>query len=885
MPKQDLAYFGPFATETYTKKYSQLIGRGKKRRKEHWKDIARRVPNKVYSAVDAERPLVNGTVALVRDRILMPGGRYLYGAGRDFHQTNNCFLFRAEDSREGWASLMQKITLSLMTGGGIGVHYGRIREEGAPIRRTGGVCTGPLALMEMVNESGRHIMQGGSRRSAIWAGLPWGHPDIMKFVRMKDWSPEVRALKAKDFNFPARMDGTNISVCLDDTFFKAYGDQEHPKHALAHAVFWETIERMLKTGEPGFSVNIGKDSKEILRNAPVASGTYVLLKSGYSKVGDIVDEAVEVWTGQQWATTTFRKTKENTSVVSVRMTGGREIVCDPEHEFLVERWEGAGNRKKLVRIDRVPASELSTADVIHHSMVVSPSYEAPLRPLGDWYALGYVYGDGSFHPRYPRAEVTFCTEESKSCLEGFNPALFTSVTEEDTRGFTRAYLKNDHLFENRLKSQFPEDVYAISPSGRASFIAGLFDSDGNWFVAQSALRLASKHREFLVGVRRLLESLMIRSVIVPGGTSSYGGEQGWLLRVVTEDVERFRKTVPTLRVVPDEGVESYRPHRIKVVSVTPAGTEDVFCCDVGVEEHSFQAEGVIISNCTEITSDTDSDVCNLASVNLARIDSKDQFREALELATAFCVAGTVYSDVPFPEVDIVRSQNRRLGVGLMGIHEWLLVRGKQYGPDDELAEYLEIYREVTDAAAPKYADLWGLSHPVKKRAIAPNGTIGIVAETTTGIEPILAAAYKRRYLDGRVWKYMYVVDPTAKRLVEQHGVKPADLEDAYSLARDVGRRVEFNAFVQDYVDHAISSTVNLPEWGSQWNNKDHIRPFGDTLMKHLPRLRGITAYPDGSRGGQPLTAIKYETAMKHQGTIFEETMDVCEITGAGSCGV
>src|SRR5581483_10092382 len=83
------------------------------------------------------------------ERKFIPAGRYLYSSGRSFHQVNNCFLFRAEDSREGWADLMFKITAALLTGGGIGVDYSDIRYRGAPIKGTGGFCTGPVSLMEM----------------------------------------------------------------------------------------------------------------------------------------------------------------------------------------------------------------------------------------------------------------------------------------------------------------------------------------------------------------------------------------------------------------------------------------------------------------------------------------------------------------------------------------------------------------------------------------------------------------------------------------------------------------------------------------------------------------------------------------------------------------
>jgi ribonucleoside-diphosphate reductase alpha chain len=448
---------------------------------------------------------------------------------------------------------MQKGTLALMTGGGIGSDYSEIREEGKLIRKTGGYSTGPIALMNMVNESGRFIMQGGSRRSAIWAGLRWDHADIQKFIRLKDWTKEVLALKAQNYNFPATMDGTNISVLLNDEFFEAFHDEKHVRHSLAESVYWSTIRHMLETGEPGFSIDCGKNSRETLRNA-----------------------------------------------------------------------------------------------------------------------------------------------------------------------------------------------------------------------------------------------------------------------------------------------------------------------------------------CTEVTSADDSDVCNLGSINLARINSLEDMREVVDLASAFLLAGTVYSDVPFSQVDKIRSKNRRLGLGLMGIHEWLLTHGKKYGPDSDLEEYLKVYAQSGLMVKP-WADKWDLSKPVKTRAIAPVGTIGIIGETTTGIEPIFCASYKRRYLKGSNWQYQFVVDPTARRLVES-GVPVSLIEDAYSLAEDTERRVAFQAWVQQYVDHSISSTINLPRWGSRLNNEDIVQPFGKMLIKYLPKLRGITVYPDGARPGQPFEVCPWSEAITHEGEIYEEAGNACDLSKGGECG-
>ncbi len=541
--------FSKFARDIVEQKYAhQVPGED---RKETWPEIAKRVATHVMKAVDAPRPLVKEIEKAIAERKFMPGGRYLYATGRPYHQVQNCLLMKAEDSREGWADLMQKSGMALMTGAGIGVVYSSVRAKGKPIRKTGGTATGPCALMQMINEIGRGIRQGGNRRSAIWAGLHWNHADVMEFIALKDWSPEVRSLKAQDYNFPATLDGTNISVILDDDFFKAFANEKSESHAHAQSVYRTCIRHMLETGEPGFSIDVGPNKGEHLRNA-----------------------------------------------------------------------------------------------------------------------------------------------------------------------------------------------------------------------------------------------------------------------------------------------------------------------------------------CTEVTSRDDSDICNLGSINMARVESVEEFKRLVEIGTAFLLAGTVYSDVPYARVDQMRTKNRRLGLGLMGIHEWLLKHGKKYGPDADLEEYLKIYA-TADESAKKYAKEWELSVPIKTRAIAPTGTIGIAAETTTGIEPIFCVAYKRRYMKGDVVHYQYVVDPTAKRLIDA-GMDPDQIEDAYSIEPE--RRVAFQAWVQQYVDHGISSTINLPAWGTEKNNKNSVEKFGEMLMKYLPKLRGITVYPDGGRDGQPLTPVKYATAAKHVGEVFVEQMDVCDLTKGGTCG-
>lgn len=539
-----------FAKHIFQNKYSQGVN-------DDWGQLCERVVEDVCGTRwGKDRALMSQEdreqlVEYMKDQKFIAGGRYLWYSGRKNSYFNNCFLLRAEhDTREEWAALTQRAVSCLMTGGGIGIDYSILRPEGKPLSRTGGLSSGPIPLMQMINEVGRGVMQGGSRRSAIYASLNWLHEDIPAFLKAKNWSQEVKDLKNKDFNFPAPLDMTNISVNYDDKWL-------YNADRASLNTFVENCRQAMMTGEPGFSFNFGDKQNETLRNA-----------------------------------------------------------------------------------------------------------------------------------------------------------------------------------------------------------------------------------------------------------------------------------------------------------------------------------------CTEVTSSDDSDVCNLGSINISNIKDIEEFKHVVELGSKFLVCGTLRADLPYDKVYKVREKNRRLGLGLMGIHAWLLQRGQGYEVTPELHKWLKVYREESERSANEHCERLYISKPVAYRAIAPTGSIGILAGTTTGIEPLFAVAYKRRYLtDGTKWKYEYVVDSTADQLIREYGLDPNKIETAYGLSNDYEKRLKFQADIQDYVDMSISSTINLPSWGSRGNSESDVARFADTLSKYAPRLRGFTCYPDGSRGGQPLTEVPYEEAMKHKGVVYEEN-DVCIIGGkGGTCGV
>jgi ribonucleoside-diphosphate reductase alpha chain len=187
--------------------------------------------------------------------------------------------------------------------------------------------------------------------------------------------------------------------------------------------------------------------------------------------------------------------------------------------------------------------------------------------------------------------------------------------------------------------------------------------------------------------------------------------------------------------------------------------------------------------CTEVTSEDDSDVCNLGSINLGNIRSLDEFTSVVQLASKFLVCGTLRADLPYDKIYKVREKNRRLGLGLMGIHEWLLQRGQKYEVTKELHEWLAVYRDESKRSADEHCDRFYISKPVAYRAIAPTGTIGIMAGTTTGIEPLFAVAYKRRYLKGQKDSFRIGLSKKAAEVISRQTDTKLDEKNMLSVMK------------------------------------------------------------------------------------------------------
>ena len=234
---------------------------------ETWSDKAHNVVNSVCGTMDGKKN--NLMDKSDQDKLsqdianfkFLPGGRYLWYAGREARFYNNCYLLKAEeDTREEWADLWKRAGSCLMTGGGIGIDVTNFRPKGRTLSKTGGVSSGPIPWLLATNEIGRNVMQGGSRRSAMYGCMNWKHEDSHDLLTIKNWSDEVKAAKEKDFNAHAPLDMMNISLNYDDAWLNT--DKRH-----LDPTFLKNVTQALMTGEPGFSFNFGDKQNETLRNA------------------------------------------------------------------------------------------------------------------------------------------------------------------------------------------------------------------------------------------------------------------------------------------------------------------------------------------------------------------------------------------------------------------------------------------------------------------------------------------------------------------------------------------------------------------------------------------------------------------------------------------
>ena len=262
----------------------------------------------------------------------------------------------------------------------------------------------------------------------------------------------------------------------------------------------------------------------------------------------------------------------------------------------------------------------------------------------------------------------------------------------------------------------------------------------------------------------------------------------------------------------------------------------------------------------------DYEACNLGSINLLNLyDEKsapelnwEKFREIIQLGIRFLDDVIDVNLYPLEKIDKMAKANRRIGLGVMGFADLLIRMGIAYNSEEARAvgtKIISFMKEEAVKASRALAELRGSFPNIGKSVykgqkmrnasvltIAPTGTISRIAGCSSSIEPIFAFQVISKILDGEISD----IHPLYQQWQEKH---PGAAQPAYFVtAQEISPldHLKMQAVFQEYVDSAVSKTINFPK------SATHEDIAAAYLQAFDMNIKGITVYRDGCRAVQVL---------------------------------
>ncbi len=282
--------------------------------------------------------------------------------------------------------------------------------------------------------------------------------------------------------------------------------------------------------------------------------------------------------------------------------------------------------------------------------------------------------------------------------------------------------------------------------------------------------------------------------------------------------------------------------------------------------------------------------CNLGSMNLSKMvteDKKidwDRLADRIEKAVHFLDNVIDMNVYPIKKIEEMTKSNRKIGLGVMGFADILLMLGIKYDSEEAIALAEKITKFILDtsrsaseklaqerAAFPNFKgsifDIPG-AKPLRNATlttIAPTGTLSIIANSSSGIEPVFAITYIRNIMDNtklieahpyfqQVAKERGFYTPELMNLIAQKGTirgvpeVPEDVQQLFVTAHDIEPiwHIRMQAAFQKYTNNAVSKTVNLPREATIEDVKTIY------MLAYKSGCKGVTIYRDKSREEQVL---------------------------------
>lgn len=334
------------------------------------------------------------------------------------------------------------------------------------------------------------------------------------------------------------------------------------------------------------------------------------------------------------------------------------------------------------------------------------------------------------------------------------------------------------------------------------------------------------------------------------------------------------------------------------------------------KNNSYYFEPVIGTNPCGETTLGPYGVCDLGSLVLPNFITGNintnwkKLENVIKLAVRFLDNVIEVNKYVLKEVDISAHKSRRIGIGVIGLAEYLFAKKTRYGSQKAVREtelLMQFIRNtvyqasvelaIEKGAFPQFDSMaYGKASFIRKlpaqlrmdikkygvrnctlMALAPTGTISLLADYTSAIEPLFAKAMIRH---DRVSDRVYI-HPKYQELIENEEEIPDWFVDSFDL--EPKHHFEMQVACQKYCDASVSKTINLP-------NTTTEEDLSSLLLEYIYDLKGVTVYRDGSRDGQILNKISEEEVRKY---LLEDTsndidnhLDVDQVQCAtGTCEI
>jgi len=299
--------------------------------------------------------------------------------------------------------------------------------------------------------------------------------------------------------------------------------------------------------------------------------------------------------------------------------------------------------------------------------------------------------------------------------------------------------------------------------------------------------------------------------------------------------------------------------------------------------------------------------CNLGSINLAKFVNKgavdyEKLREVVHTAVHFLDNVIDMNKYPLKQIESMTLANRKIGLGVMGFADMLIELGIPYNSekgirmgekimkfiDDEskkasveLAKIRGVFPNFKDSIYDKNSKNFKGKSLLLRNAttttIAPTGTISIIADASSGIEPLFAIVFKREHIlykgdelieinslfKKKAKELGFYSKELMKRIGEQGTLKdiqevPKEVKKVFVTSRDTSPEyhIRMQAAFQKHTDNAVSKTVNFPNKAT----REDIRKVYE--LAYELSCKGVTVYRDGSREEQVLNLLKEKEADK-----------------------